>query len=428
MSPRATTLAGICLLVAALPGSVRAAIEDERPRGRYVFTPPPNGIAAPAQPQRANGPLTLFLNRCPGGIQIVPGATSNSSANQSTVFPNVIQLNEYPFGDAAWAEVVAGVREIYAPFGIMVTDIDPAPADHHEALVCGSDAAAGISGAAGIAPFDCTLIPNAITFTFPETIGNDPTYTISTIAQESAHAFGLDHEFKCDDPMTYLDYCGDYAFQDGDYPCGEYEPRQCMCGGATQNSYQWILGLFGAGTPDTQLPLAAITYPADGDVFAPGDDFQLTISVSDDVEVHRVFLYADGVLSTQDDSAPFTGWSVTDVPAGTHELYLEAEDASGNIGVSDVVTIQVGDIDGGANPGESGGSSDGGGTSGDGGSDPSDGDDAGPPDISGGQIPPGFGRNAETNGCMCTSAPLSSSVLGWSLFVVLVRRRRTRSI
>lgn len=424
----------VCLSVAALPGSVRAATGDdgdirgERPRGMHIFRPPADGLVAPLE-RKHQGNHTLFLNRCPGGITIYQGATDNSLANQSSIVTGQIQLNEYPFGDAAWAEIVSGVREIYAPFGITVTDIDPTPAPHDEAIVCGSDVAAGFEGAAGVAPGTCGPIDNVITYTFPETIGNDARFTIETIAQESAHGWGLDHEFKCEDPMTYLLDCGDKSFQNGDFPCGEYEARACLCGGNTQNSYQHIMTLFGPGTPDTQLPLAAITYPGDGEQFAPGDDFELAITVTDDIEVRRVFLYADGQLSTQDDASPFSGWTVTDIPAGVHELYLEAEDASGNVGVSEVITIQVGDGDGAPEPGESDGGSDDGGTS-DG--DDDDGDDEGGVDggsgISGGQIPGGFGRNAEPEGCACTSAPASSSALGWSAFfggLLLVRRRRT---
>jgi MYXO-CTERM domain-containing protein len=432
MSRRVTILAGLlCLSVATLPTAARATAEpdaprSERPRGTYVFRAPVDGKVAPIQPQHAGTPHTLFLNRCPGGITLLQAAEDNSSANQSSIVTGSISLNEYPFGDAAWTEVVAGVREIFSPFGITVTDIDPTPATHDEVIVCGSDVAAGFDGAAGVAPYTCGPITDAITFTFPETIGNDARFTIETIAQEAAHAWGLDHEFKCEDPMTYLLDCGDKSFQQGDYPCGEYEARACQCGGNTQNSYAHILALFGNGTPDTQQPLASITYPADGDRFAPGDDFDLTISVSDDVEVRRVFLYAAGEQSASDESSPFEGWRIDDIPAGTHELYIEAEDAAGNLGISDVVTIVVGDVDGGEDASEGEGTGELG--SDDGGAD--DGLDGGAmTSASGDAIPAGFGRDAETSGCGCTSTSPASSAPGWlALLWAAARRRRARPV
>jgi len=228
--------------------------------------------------------------------------------------------------------------------------------------------------------------------------------------------------------MTYLLDCGDKSFQNGAYPCGEYEARACNCGGNTQNSYEHIMTLFGAGIADTQTPSASITYPADGDSFVPGDDFELAIAVSDDSDVRRVFLYANGELSTQDDAPPFDGWTVDDIPAGTHELYIQAEDAAGNIGVSEVVTIQVGDGDGAPEPGDGG--SDGGEGTGnddsldDGGESDGNGGEGG---VSGGAIPTDFGRNAAEPGCTCTSAPQPSSGVGWLAFMLLAWGRSARS-
>ena len=66
-----------------------------------------------------------------------------------------------------------------------------------------------------------------------------------TAGQETAHAFGLDHEFLCQDPMTYLVGCGAKSFQDEYVPCGEFQPRECNCGTPTQNSVQSMYQLFG---------------------------------------------------------------------------------------------------------------------------------------------------------------------------------------
>jgi MYXO-CTERM domain-containing protein len=58
--------------------------------------------------------------------------------------------------------------------------------------------------------------------------------------------------------MTYLTGCGVKSFQDIDAPCGEYGPRDCECGGASQSSYQKLVAEFGrageAPAPETGAP------------------------------------------------------------------------------------------------------------------------------------------------------------------------------
>src|SRR5207237_9124223 len=117
----------------------------------------------------------------------------------------------------------------------------------------------------GIAPLasDCSPQDNVISFTFAN--HHSPTdHALSicwTAAQESAHAFGLDHEFSfpggigggpalptggqsmagdgvsaCDDPMTYSTLCGGQkVFRNQTAKCGEYASRACTCT-PTQNS------------------------------------------------------------------------------------------------------------------------------------------------------------------------------------------------
>jgi hypothetical protein len=425
---------GIVLCGVAAGASADAAepaahgIAGERPRGHYV--PVSTDQIRLRQPGvEGGGQHILFLNRCTGGITITQGV-DNSSTNTSSIVSGSINLPEYPFGDAAWNEVLDGTRDIFAPFGITVTDVDPGNTPHDEVIVCGSDNDAGFPGSAGVAPFTCGVIANVITYVFPATIGNDARFTIETVAQEAAHGWGLDHEFKCEDPMTYLLDCGDKSFQNGAYPCGEYEARACMCGGNDQNSFAIIMDLFGPGTPDTQAPSASIVMPADGQQFMPGDDFTITVSTADDGAVQSVALYLDGAFAGEDTTAPFEGWAASDVPEGTHELYVEATDAAGNVGLSDVVTIEVSLADqgmpGGAEESD-GGTDDGIGTDdGDDGID--DGTDGGLPGAPG--IDPGFGRGTgEPTGCACdVKQSRRTDVLGLALLgLALWVRRRARA-
>jgi len=389
---------------------------------------PPGGFTVQDTQTQQAGHI-LFINRCPGGVSVSFG-NDDSRTNQSSIVQGTIFLNEYPFGDASWNAVMADVKEIFAPYGVTVTDVDPGNVPHDEVYVCGSDTAAGFAPAAGVAPFSCGVIPNAVTFVFPETIGDDIRFTAETVAQEAGHAWGLDHLFECTDVMTYLEGCGDKGFVVGDQQCGEYEPRACDCGGNTQNSGQLLIDLFGDGAPDTSAPVVSVVAPVDGDSFDLGASFDVLLEANDDTGVTQVALYLDGAMMATDTMTPFEGWGVNDLPAGEHDLYVEASDIAGNIATSNVVTVWVGDgappdgssmDDGGDDRGDDDDDDDGRGDDDD---DDDDDDDAG----SGGGLPyfPGLMEQREDDGCGCTTSPNGSNTLGWLAILLalgLVRRR-----
>lgn len=422
------------LVVSTLSSTARAdelVTPPELPRGTYVHVPAVVTQAVPPQ-QGGTAPHILYLNRCAGGVSISAGWPDDNTVNRSGILGGTVNFPEYPFGDASWNEMVEHTRDIFSPFNVQVTDVDPSPMPHDEAIVCGSGSLAGFGGAGGVAPFTCDVIDAPITFTFPESLGDYPRSIAEVIAQEAAHAWGLEHEYKCEDPMTYLYGCGDKTYQDGDYPCGEYEARACECGGASQNSYQYILGLFGSAVPDEAAPTATIVSPSDGAVFGVGTQFDIAVEVSDDNAVELVELYLDGELSSADMSDPFGPWPVVDAVAGSYEIYIVAKDTAGKETMSGVVHFEVtedgpppddsadggGTDDGGGDDGDGGDVDDGGGDGNDDGGD--EGSDAGMP----GALPPGFGGRDDASGCACSSERRAPG-LAWVL-VPLVGWRLTR--
>ncbi|MCH9683459.1 MAG: hypothetical protein K0V04_18625 [Deltaproteobacteria bacterium] len=405
---------------------------DDTPRGTYirVFDAP---LVEDTNPQLGGAPHLLFLQRCEGGLNISPG-NGGSVANQSGIIGGNISLPPFPFGDGAWNDVVDRTRNIFSPFNITVTDVDPGNTPHDEAVVCGAAGDAGFpQGVGGVAPFTCGIINNPITFTFPEALGNNPQLIAEVIGQEAAHAWGLDHEYLCQDPMTYLSGCGPKTFQDIDAQCGEFSPRACDCGGATQNSYQHILDAFGSAVPDTQAPTAAIVTPGDGDVFAPGASFEISVNVADDVQVAEVTLYVNGSPESVDDSNPFGPWPVTEIPEGTYEFYIDAEDTAGNVTTSSVVTVHVtadgeppppgGDDDGGGDGNGDGGGGDGAGDGGGDGAGDGGGDGGGGGADGGGALPPGYSTgfepdDASASGCDCKTGGSPRGGIGFGLMLL----------
>jgi hypothetical protein len=273
----------------AAPSSVPSA---DRPRGTYVVVPVED---LPAE-HGVQISRTLFLNRCRGGCTITPGS-NDARTNNSSIVSQTVTLSEFAHGDTVWNDVMACMREVYLPFNVEITDVDPGTAlFHHEAIVAGTAPEAGLDPQiGGIAPLagDCRAINNVISFSFANQSGPNVVDICWTVAQESAHAFGLDHEFDCRDPMTYVAGCGQKFFRDEPIACGEFSARPCACGGNLQNSHRKLLTVFGEGQSPPP-PTAMIELPDDGANVQSG--FSLYAFATDKRGIKRVEYRVNGYL------------------------------------------------------------------------------------------------------------------------------------
>ncbi len=221
-------------------------------------------------------PRTLFLDRCANGCTITYGtdeAVSNTSSLPKPATTPSFTLSAFAFGDDEWNTVIACVKEVYSPYNITVTDQLPTSGIYNQTKVAGVPGDIGwANDILGIAPLagDCRVLSDTTAFAFanqhPDT---DRDLNICwTVAQESAHIFGLDHEYQftdgtsaCNDPMTYRNDCGgEKFFRNEEAQCGEYATRACKCT-ATQNSHQGMIDRFGAGTPTTAAPTVSMLVP-----------------------------------------------------------------------------------------------------------------------------------------------------------------------
>lgn len=274
MTPR--ILVGTMLLVASSAGA--------SPGRRLI-------VDVPARPERAREPIarTLYLERCTGGCTLTMGDDDARTSTTKLVLFSTAHVGEFAnsggqigaLADTEWSQLVQCVREVYSPFDVDVTDVHPAAGESfHLAVVAGRPQDVGrTSDILGVAPLanDCSAINNQVSLTFANqhTAASPAARMLSicwTAAQESAHAFGLDHEYEyvigkrsaCNDPMTYRSDCGGQKFfRNEPATCGENAPRACKCGDA-QNSHQKLLAVFGAGTPITPPPTVTLVDPAAG--------------------------------------------------------------------------------------------------------------------------------------------------------------------
>jgi hypothetical protein len=317
------TTIGSLLVTIALAGI--AAAEHPRPlRGTYI----PIGPRRAEEPTPRLGPRhrILFVNRYGGTYS--PGNVDDSSENRSTVAGETSRIPAFHGGDAGWAQVMSCLKDIYGPYAIEVTDVEPTPGTTYiESVVGGSwQDLKGIGPAGGVSPFRCETIERGINYTFSADYGEDWRTICEVVAQESAHSFGLEHEMLCDDPLTYLPACGPRRFQDFDAHCGEFENRVCSCGGSLQNSHQHLLAVLGPS--DDIPPDVALTSPRDGETVSAG--FAITAEAMDDVRVDRVEYFIDGAMVGSDERPLYQGEAPIDLLPGEHVVEAVAVDGDEN--------------------------------------------------------------------------------------------------
>ena len=195
---------------------------------------------------------TIFLQRSP--VDIAPGE-DDAPAGLSGVLANnanhPIKTRGWTGGKIQWAKVVGCVQHELGAFDVAITDKHPGTDDYVLVAVGGYPTDIGLADKtiAGIAPFSGEVIPRPIVYAFSAQIENDVSETCEVIAHEVAHVYGADHEYLCQDVMTYLSGCGHKVFVDKDVPCGEKSERACEGGLATQNSYRRLMTVLGTHLP-----------------------------------------------------------------------------------------------------------------------------------------------------------------------------------
>ena len=291
----------------------------------------------------------IYLNRCPtSGCTVVQGTTSSTSDPLHSSLGHGV-VGAFTRGDDTWNTIVSCMKEVYAPFNVQITEVDPGAQSHFEIVFGGKPGDLGLpSDLGGVSPFSCMpYIPDSVVFVF-DVWGNNPEEICATAAQELAHSFALDHATDPSDPMTYFPYEGRRHYKNAQVQCGSdcdaqhrsplglactgdlLQDHACACGNGaqTQNDVQVISALFGditASPPDVR-----ITTPRAGDTVAPG--FAITTEISDDTIVASAELRVDGTLVASATGNPrgFTG--PAELADGTHTIEVTAYDDLGTPG------------------------------------------------------------------------------------------------
>lgn len=364
-------------------------------------------LRSPTEPKAHATPGVVFVNF--DGAQLSPG--SDDAINNITQITNLAG-SFAPYGEGAKREaVMQALFTDWSAYDVFITDSRPASGPYTMNMTGPTNPFGG--GVLGIAPLDCFDSQTHSNITYAFHSANDQfsaAVQATTVSQEVAHSYGLEHVDEPGDIMNPYNAGGDASFIDACIPivtggqpivCGQQHAAFCE-GGTAQNAHLELLDLFGAAVPDTAAPTVAIAYPNDGDVFEPGSSFEIMVEASDDVAVDSVQLFNNGTPLQTDIDEPF-GWEVADIPEGVYEMYVIAADAAGNETTSDTITITVGEMSVSGTGSGSGGSDDDGGVETDGGT---------------------VGQDGGEDGCGCTQSPAGGS---WWLMLGLFGLLRPRN-
>jgi hypothetical protein len=289
----------------------------------------------------------IYLNNCkPNGCALKAGY-DNATTSTSSIPDSPSTVAAYTGSDATWQQVVQCVKQTYADFDVQIVTDRPTSGNYHMAIVAGTPQQVQMqSGVLGVSPFSCGYISNSVSFTFANLEPNNVADLCWTVAQETAHSWGLDHKYDNRDPMTYLSGGPTTKrFIDEAGSCGEYSARSCQCqyNGSTakMNSHALIQAVFGSSAPDTVAPTVNITFPMDGAQVNAG--FPIKADVADDRTVEKVEIKLDGMVIKTLTDGPFNGAAPANLGQGMHKVEVIGYDHAMNKTTA-TVNVQFGTV------------------------------------------------------------------------------------
>lgn len=296
---------------------------------------------------------TVYMNFLGGAL--LTGA-DNSAENKSTLAKHKHPYPSYGGSESSALALIQAVKEDMATLGVRIM-YDKRPSKtvpYTMAMIGGSWTDTNLSDpAGGVAPgTDCEdRGQRNVVYAFDT--------SSATVSQEVAHAWGLDHTMGSDRIMSYQSgsnkrfgdncqpLCEEACQGPGSIGCRLIHEIYCGEGSETQNDLAELNKIFGGPEPDTEPPTVEIVSPE-----APDGTLMLDVGASVDVigKIHdnyggvgwKVTIAKDGMIMLDEVDYDRVGhWYLANLPEGTYEVTLEAEDHADHV-VQDKLTIFVG--------------------------------------------------------------------------------------
>ncbi|MDX2092431.1 MAG: MYXO-CTERM sorting domain-containing protein [Kofleriaceae bacterium] len=269
----------------------------------------------------------LYVNDClPNGCTVTKNSANSALSNTSSIASGTVRMSPYIHGQAHWDEVIACVRETFAPFDITVVTEDPGATPHYEVMAAGTSAelSSSIMNAGGIAPFiSCNAQHDSmLVFVFANQT-SDKTYLCAAIAHEAGHAYGLSHSLDPRDPMTYMDLGSLKRWQNAAQTCGTETPENCRCFPSTQNSFRYLKDTFGLH-PSLEDAALALDTPRDGMWVKPG--FPIRAAFASPLDTLNASMSIDGGATMPSDVNILAWNAPASLTAGSHRVSVTATD------------------------------------------------------------------------------------------------------
>jgi hypothetical protein len=303
----------------------------------------PAGARAQPPPPPDSAPKTVYLNFSDGTESLTLGTIDDAAANVSSTgvaapYP-VFSWPGINTGAVTMAElvrrVVRRVHEVFLPYNVLVTTTRPAAGPYVMVMIGGHPRDIGVNlTVAGLAFMDCrNEVASDIVFAFPEMLRGNEQGLVVTIAQEAAHAFGLEHTNNRADIMYPTVVREQDRFVDEESPI--LDDR--LCGNSTQNSHRRLLAAVGAwlgdakpvddGSRADRTP-PTLTWLAPGPEATVAQPFTVRVHAEDEGGIDHVVLAADGDRGTL--FRPPFAWSLAGFAPGPLAVTVIAYDAAGN--------------------------------------------------------------------------------------------------
>lgn len=313
--------------------------------------------APPARAQPPLEPAVIYLNFSDGTESLQRGDMDDATRNQSSLGAAT------PYPAFTWPGLADGtisrrelvrtitrrVHEAFLPYNVVLTLSRPAAGQYTMVLIGGSPTLFGFDAkVAGLAPMDCgNQTASNVVFTFPPALRGNVHGLFATVAQEAAHAYGLEHTTDPTDLMFPRVDPAQRRFQER----ASRIDGERLCGREIQSSHERLLEILGpwpadrpkplddGGQADTTPPAIAFHEPAAGAVVA--QPFVVRAAVEDDGAIDEVTVEAGGTRLAA--LRPPFAWSLDGFPAGPLAITATAVDGSGNRSTATVeVTVSPG--------------------------------------------------------------------------------------